>query len=147
MFVWSNLSFLHIFQWITMPTQSCLVLYSFCAKLLHSLMMWLSVLSLSPRNLHLLFYCVLSILAFVWLILMALSCAAISRDSVSILKFPFLSHIQVFLCEMLSISRLKRPQSCFYCHFCFLVIVILLAIVLSVSFFMAVISPPLCFCI
>ena len=28
LFVWSNLNFLHITQWITLPTQSCLVLYS-----------------------------------------------------------------------------------------------------------------------
>ena len=35
--VWSNLNFLHISQWITLPTQSCLALYSFCANLLHSL--------------------------------------------------------------------------------------------------------------
>ena len=38
LFEWSNLNFLHNSQWITMPTQSCLVLYSFCANLLHSLM-------------------------------------------------------------------------------------------------------------
>ena len=50
--VWSNLNFLHISQWITLPTQSCLVLYFFCANLLHSLMMWLMVLLL----LSLLFY-------------------------------------------------------------------------------------------
>ena len=36
LFVWSNLNFLHISQWITLPTQSCLVLYSFCANLLHN---------------------------------------------------------------------------------------------------------------
>ena len=41
LFMWSNLNFLHISQWITLPTQSCLVLYSFCANLLHSLIMWL----------------------------------------------------------------------------------------------------------
>ena len=35
--VWSNLNFLHISQWITLPTQSCHVLYSFYANLLHSL--------------------------------------------------------------------------------------------------------------
>ena len=46
LFVWSN--FLHISQWITLPTQSCLVLYSFCANLLHSLIMWLMVSSLIP---------------------------------------------------------------------------------------------------
>ena len=46
--VWSNLHFLHISQWITLPTQSCLALYSLCANLLPSLIMWLMVLSLSP---------------------------------------------------------------------------------------------------
>ena len=54
LFVWSNLNFLHISQWITLPTQSCLALYS-CANLLHSLIMWLIVWSLSPHSLHLLF--------------------------------------------------------------------------------------------
>ena len=39
LFVWSNLNFLHISLWITLPTQSCLVLYFFCANLLHSLIM------------------------------------------------------------------------------------------------------------
>ena len=77
LFVWSNWNFLHISQWTTLPTQSCLALYSFCANLLHSLIMWLIVSSLSPHSLHLLFCCVLSILALIWLVLMALSCAAI----------------------------------------------------------------------
>ena len=89
LFVWSNLIFLHISQWITLPTQSCLVLYSFCANLLHSLIIWLIVSSLSPHSLHLLFCCVLSILALIWLILTALFCAAIRRDSVSLLKFHY----------------------------------------------------------
>ena len=62
---WSNSNFLHISQWITLPTQSCLVLYSFCANLLHSLIMWLIVLSLSLHSLHLVFCCVLSILALI----------------------------------------------------------------------------------
>ena len=43
LFVWSNLNFLHISQWITLLSQSCLVLYPFCANLLHSLIMWLMV--------------------------------------------------------------------------------------------------------
>ena len=55
--VWSNWNFLHISQWITLPIQSCLAL-SFCANLLHSLIMWLIVSSLSPHSLHLLFCCV-----------------------------------------------------------------------------------------
>ena len=107
--VWSNLNFLHISQWITLPTQLCLVLYSFCANLLHSLIMWLMVSSLSPHSLHFLFCWVLSILALIGLVLIALFYAAIRRDSVSLLRFPFLSLVQVLSCEMLFISRLKRP--------------------------------------
>ena len=45
LFVWSNLNFFHISLWLTLPTQLCLVLYSFCANLLHSIIMWLIVLS------------------------------------------------------------------------------------------------------
>ena len=107
--VWSNLNFLHISQWITLPTQSCLALYSFCANFLHSLIMWLMVLSQSQHSLNLLFCCVLSILDLIWLVLMVLSCAAIRRDSASLLRFPFLSQVQVFWSEMLLISSLKRP--------------------------------------
>ena len=33
-------------------TQSCLVLYSFCANLLHSLIMWLMVSALSPQFIY-----------------------------------------------------------------------------------------------
>ena len=145
LFVWSNFSFLHNSQWITLPTQSCLVLYSICANLLDSLIMWWMVLSLSLHSLRLLFCIVLSILALIWLVPTALSCAAIRRDSVFLLKFPFLSHVQVLSCEMLFISRLNRPESYLPSHFCFLVIVILFSIVLAVSFLMAVISPPSCF--
>ena len=75
----SNLNFLHISQWITLLIQSCLVLYSRCSNLLHSLIIWLMVPSLSSHSLHLLFCWVLSILALIWLVLMALSCAAIRR--------------------------------------------------------------------
>ena len=99
LFVWSNFNFLHISQWITLPTQSCLVLYSYSANLQHSLIMWLMVSSLSPHSLHLLFCCVLSILALMWLVLRALFCAAIRRDSVSLLKFLFLSHAGEFCLE------------------------------------------------
>ena len=109
LFVWSNLNFLHISQWITLPIQSCLVLYSFCSNLLHLVIMWLIVSSLSPHNLHLLFCYVLSILALIWLVLMALFCAAVGKDSVSLLKFPFLSHVQVLSYEIVFISRLTPP--------------------------------------
>ena len=112
---------MHFSQWITLPTQSCLALYSSCANLLHSLIMWLMVSSLSPHSLHLLFYCVLSILALIWVVLTAPFCAAIRRDSVSLIKFPFLKHVRVLSCEVLFINRLKRTWSCFSSHFCFLV--------------------------
>ena len=59
LFVRSNFNFLHNSQWITFPNQSCLVLYSFCANLLHSLIIWLIVSTLSPYNLHFLFCWVL----------------------------------------------------------------------------------------
>ena len=46
LFVWSNFNFCHNSQWITLPTQSCLVLYSFCANLLHLLFCYvLSILA------------------------------------------------------------------------------------------------------
>ena len=67
LFIWSNLNFLHITQWITSPTQSCIVLYSFCTNLLHSLNMWLMISSLSPHSLQMLFCCVLFILALILL--------------------------------------------------------------------------------
>ena len=73
-FIWSN--FLHISQWITLPTQSCLVLSSFCSDLLHSVIIWLMVSSLSPHKRHLLFSCGLSILTLIRLVLMSLICAA-----------------------------------------------------------------------
>ena len=101
LFVWSNLNFLHISQWITLLTQSCLILYSFCANLLHSLIMWFMISSLSLHSPHLLFCCVLSILALIWLVLMALFCAAMRRDYFSLLKFPFLSQVHVFWLSLL----------------------------------------------
>ena len=109
LFAWSNFNFLHNYQWITQLNQSCLVLCDFWVNLLHWLIMLLIVSSLSSHKLQLLFCCALYILAFIWLVLMALFCAAIRRDSVFLLRFPFLGHVQVFLCEMSHVSRLKCP--------------------------------------
>ena len=88
-------------------------LYSFCANLLHSLTICLIVSSWSPHNEHLLFCCVLSILALIWLIIMALFCAAIWNNSVSLLRFPLLTYVHIFSCETSLVSRLKHPYSCF----------------------------------
>ena len=80
LFAWSNFRFLHNSQWISLPTQSCLVLYSFCGSFFHS--------SLSPHTPHLLICCVLSMLVLIWLVLMAGFCAAIWREFVSLMRFP-----------------------------------------------------------
>ena len=90
----------------------------------------------SPYNLHLLFCCVLSILALIWLVLIALFSAAIKRDFASLLRLPFLIHVHIFSCEMLLISHLKCPLSYFSSHFS------LLVLVSSVLFLVAVISLP-----
>ena len=52
---WSNFYLSHNFQWITYPTLSCLVLCPFCTSLLHSLMVWWTVSSLSLHSLNFLF--------------------------------------------------------------------------------------------
>ena len=96
LFVWSYFKFLHNSQWITLPTQSCRVLHSFCANFLHLLITWLIISYLSPQNVYLLFCCVLSILDVIWIVLMWLFCPAIRKDSVSLLMFLFLSHNQFF---------------------------------------------------
>ena len=64
-----DFSFLHNSQWITLPTQLCLVLYSLCTGLLLLLLMWLIISSLSPHNLHLLFFCWLLLLLLLLLLL------------------------------------------------------------------------------
>ena len=51
---------------------------------------------------------------------------AIKRDLVSLLRFPFHSHVYVFSCVILQICCLKYLYSCFSSHFCFLVLVVFL---------------------
>ena len=134
LFVWSNLNFLHNSQWITLPAQSCQV-YTLsvlicCIHLLCD--RWICLYH------HITYIC--CFVALIWLVLIAVFCAAIRRDSVSLLNLPFLGHVQVFLFKMFFISRLKS----FFLFFVFLVIVVLLVLVLSVLFLVAVISLPPC---
>ena len=111
-----------------LPTESSLVLYSFCANLLHSLFMWLIVSSLSPDNLHLLLSCVLSISALTKSVLLALFYTAIKRDSISFLflamskssrvRFRFLSlemSIQLFFFPFLFSSYFYFVNACVVC--------------------------------
>ena len=75
-------------------------------------------------------------------VFIALFCAAIWRDSVSFLRFPFLSFVQVISRKISLVFLLKCPYNCFSSDFCFLDIVILLIIVLfklPVLFLVAVI--------
>ena len=106
LFVWSNLNVLHDSQWITLPTQSCIVLHSYCAIFgIHLLCDWSFRLFTISSIHHLQFCCVLSIRALIWLVLPVLFCAAVRRNSVSLLSFPFLNQVQVFSWEMLFINR------------------------------------------
>ena len=70
---------------------------------------------------------------------MALFCVVIRIDSVSLLRFPFLSPVQVFLSE---ICRMKCPYRCFSFHFYFLVIFVQL-IFMYVLFLVTIINPLL----
>ena len=70
-------------------------------------------------------------------------CAA-RRDSVSFLRFPFFSRVQVFSCEISLVCRLECPYSCFSSYFCFLVNVVLLNLVLFVAFLVTVIVVSCC---
>ena len=92
------------------PVVSSLI--SFCANLLHSLIMWSVVSSLSLHNLYLLFCCVLSILDLIWLIVIAMFC-----DSVSLVRFTFFRHVHVFSCEILLKTSLKTSIELFFFPF------------------------------
>ena len=124
---------MHISQWITLPIQLCLVLSSFCANFATFTYYAIDGFNLlSSYSLHLLFCCVLiysrfDMIDFLW----ALFCAAIRTDSISLIKFPFLSHVQVsrVRCYLLVVYRVVFPSL-----FCFLIIVFLLSIVWSVLF-------------
>ena len=78
------------------PNMSSLLL--FCANLQNSLIIWLIVSSVSSHNLYLLFFA-----SVVFLFKHSLSlwrCFVLLRDSVPLLRFPFLSHVQVFSFEI-----------------------------------------------
>ena len=119
----SYFNLLHYSQWITLPTQSCIDLNSFHGYLLYLFIWWWIVLSLSTHNLHLQFCYDLSIFTLTYLVFMALFCAAIWRDSVSLLTFPLLNHVQVFSCANSSVKSLEMSlakKSCYVCSSLFL---------------------------
>ena len=109
LFVFSNFNFLHNSLWIPLPMLSWLVLFSFFANSLQSLIVRLIVSSLSPYNLICCFAASYLFFALMWLVLIALFWAVIRRDSVSLLRFFLLRHSHVFSCELSLVSRLKHP--------------------------------------
>ena len=136
LFVRLSLNFSHNSQCITFPTQSCTVLYSLCANLLHLLIIF-------RLYCHIIYICYFVRLVYFCFPIVSpydVFCAAIRRDSVSHLSFLFLCYVQVFLCEISLVCRLKYPYSSFSSHFCFLVTFLQLMLVLSVLFLVAVIS-------
>ena len=125
-----NFNLTHNSRYITFPTHSCLVLYSFCTSFLHSLIIWLTVPSLSPHSLHLRFFSVLSIFAMTKLVLMAfiiLCCLKRFNFSFQVI----ISSVQITSWGISLVCRLKYPYSCsffilfswFYCFtLCLLII-------------------------
>ena len=119
-FIVVNFNFLHSSQWITFLTQSCLVLYSFFT-LIYSMRLlcdWLFHLSQHITYINILLRIInLSIFELILLVIMALFCTVIRRNSVSFLMFPFRSHVQVFMWNISFVCRLKYSYSCFPSHF------------------------------
>ena len=118
-FVWSNLNFLHNSKWIPFPNHLCLIYTIFM------LTCWICLLCDWSFCLyhHITYICCFvasAILAMIWFVPMALFCAAIRRDSISILRFLFLGHDHVSSCGISLVYRLKCQYSCFPSHFCFL---------------------------
>ena len=136
--VGSNSNLLRHSQWINFPTPSCLVLYSFYASLLHFPIMWLTVLSLSSHNLHLAFCCIL------WQF-----CARFSFYFKVYLYYPC---PYLLVCNLTSLS-IEIFIQLFYSPFlfssfrCFLFVILLLLVladVISLSFLFLIYSKNLC---
>ena len=94
-----------------------------------SLIMWLIVSSLSLHNLQFLLCCILSIL--IWLVLIALFYFAIRRDSLPLLRFPFLGLCEFFSREI-SLVHWSDHRVVFLPIFVFCLFSLLLVLVLSV---------------
>ena len=105
--------FLHIFQWILVPNQSCHLLYSFWANLLHSFNTWFTLSSAFPHILHLLFSWVLSIFDFMLLYLIACFYAVIIKTSVVLFKPPFLSNPHRSSFALPIVCLISCPSKCF----------------------------------
>ena len=99
LYICSNFNYLYNSQLITSTIRFCLVLYSFCTNLLHTLIMYLVVSSLSPYNQHLLFFFFCGLIYnYIDMVTSygAFFCLVIRKDSVFLIKFPFLLATSTF---------------------------------------------------
>ena len=105
-----------------------------CANLLHSLIIWLIVLSLSSNHLHLLFCC----LCFLWHSSYGICFVLLSEEIQFLFKDSyFSSHVHVFSCEILLVSQTSIHF--FSLFFCFLIIFFMLMVVLCVLLLLMVV--------
>ena len=104
---------LQMSQWIRLPTQSCLLLYSLWASLGHSLTMWLIVSSALLHILHFACSCYLSIFPLITLVRMACSWAANIKLSVSRFRVPFRNHCHLSWFPTSLVCRTNWPCNIF----------------------------------
>ena len=84
--------------------------FTLLQNLLHSLM-WFTVSFLFPHNLHLLFSCILSGVAWMKVVHMALFCAPLKRNSISLLRLIFFNRLHVSLFAITKVYRLNYRYS------------------------------------
>ena len=65
---------------------------------------------------------------------MTLFCTVIKRDSVSLLRFLLLNHIQIILCQSPQIFRWQYAYHCFSSHFYFLDFLVLQSLAAGIGF-------------
>ena len=102
---------------------SLILLYLFVVLLT----MWLTIASLSPHNVHVQF-CLIKFHINLIGPYGVFFCCNLKRLSLS--RFSFLSYDQLFICAISPVCCLKYLYSCFSSHFCFLVFVIFLSILM-----------------
>ena len=110
-----------ILKWIYLATWLCLSRYSVCAIFGHSARMCITVSLAPPHTLHLSLAAVLKMCFAIALVWTACSCAAHRKPSLSMVRFPLVSHWNVASLSIPSfIWRAYCPCSGFPIHFSFL---------------------------
>ena len=82
---------MHNSQWITLPTQSCLVLYSFCSNLLHSLINIIIIIIISYEVASFLYNIMDQLILWFWNIIIIMSCRQHGYPWPSLATSPYYS--------------------------------------------------------